>query len=104
MSDILRRGRLASVPDEEIIEFTSSMSADKWIFNSDILVDLAHTVMLKERNVIRAEDCREILKGLLKIREEGIEKLDHTYEDIHISLESRLIDMVGEDIGGRMHS
>ncbi|AKB85559.1 argininosuccinate lyase [Methanococcoides methylutens] len=104
MSDILRRGRLASVPDEEIIEFTSSMSADKWIFNSDILVDLAHTVMLKERNVIRAEDCREILKGLLKIREEGIEKLDHTYEDIHISLESRLIDMVGEDVGGRMHS
>ncbi|MGM0770439.1 MAG: argininosuccinate lyase [Halobacteriota archaeon] len=104
MSDILRRGRLASVPDEEIIEFTSSMSADKWIFNSDILVDLAHTVMLKERKVILAEDCREILKGLLKIREEGIENLDHTYEDIHISLESRLIDMVGEDIGGRMHS
>ncbi|WP_135605244.1 argininosuccinate lyase [Methanococcoides sp. NM1] len=104
MSDILRRGRLASVPDEEIIEYTSSMSADKWIFNSDILVDLAHTVMLKERNVIRAEDCQKILEGLLKIREEGIEKLDHTYEDIHISLESRLIDMVGEDVGGRMHS
>ncbi|NYT19310.1 MAG: argininosuccinate lyase, partial [Methanosarcinales archaeon] len=104
MSDILRRGRLASVPDEEIIEFTSSMSADKWIFNSDVLVDLAHTVMLKERNVIRAEDCQKILEGLLKIREEGIEKLDHTYEDIHISLESRLIDMVGEDVGGRMHS
>ncbi|WP_135612804.1 argininosuccinate lyase [Methanococcoides sp. AM1] len=104
MSDILRRGRLASVPDEEIIEYTSSMSADRWIFNSDILVDLAHTVMLKERNVIKAEDCRKILEGLLKIREEGIEKLDHTYEDIHISLESRLIDMVGEDTGGRMHS
>ncbi|SES69800.1 argininosuccinate lyase [Methanococcoides vulcani] len=104
MSDILRRGRLASVPDEEIIEYTSSMSADKWIFNSDILVDLAHTVMLKERNVIRAEDCQKILEGLLTIREEGIEKLDHTYEDIHISLESRLIDIVGEDVGGRMHS
>ncbi|UGV39757.1 argininosuccinate lyase [Methanococcoides orientis] len=104
MSDILRRGRLASVPDEEIIEYTSSMSADKWIFNSDVLVDLAHTVMLKERNVIKAEDCQKILEGLLKIREEGIEKLDHTYEDIHISLESRLIDMAGEDVGGRMHS
>lgn len=104
MSDILRRGRLASVPDEEIINFTSSMNADKWIFKADILIDLAHTIMLKERKIIKAEDCKKILEGLLTIREEGIEKLDHTYEDIHISLESRLIDMVGEDTGGRMHS
>lgn len=104
MSDILRRGRLASVPDEEIINFTSSMNADKWIFKADILVDLAHTIMLKERKIIKTEDCKKILEGLLTIREEGIEKLDHTYEDIHISLESRLIDMVGEDTGGRMHS
>lgn len=104
MSDILRRGRLASVPDEEIINFTSSMNADKWIFKADILIDLAHTIMLKERKIIKAEDCKKILEGLLTIKEEGIEKLDHTYEDIHISLESRLIDMVGEDTGGRMHS
>jgi len=104
VSDILRRGRLASVPDEEIINFTSSMNADKWIFKADILVDLAHTIMLKERKIIKAEDCKKILEGLLTIKEEGIEKLDHTYEDIHISLESRLIDMVGEDTGGRMHS
>jgi len=80
------------------------MNADKWIFKADILVDLAHTIMLKERKIIKAEDCKKILEGLLTIREEGIEKLDHTYEDIHISLESRLIDMVGEDTGGRMHS
>lgn len=104
MSDILRRGRLSSTPDEDMINFTSSMSADKWIFEADILVDMAHTVMLHEQGIIREKDCISILTGLLKIREEGIEKLDHSYEDIHISLESRLIDMVGEDTGGRMHS
>jgi argininosuccinate lyase len=60
--------------------------------------------MLHEQGIIKEEDCSSILTGLLKIREEGIEKLDHSYEDIHISLESRLIDMVGEDTGGRMHS
>jgi len=65
VSDILRRGRLASVPDEEIINFTSSMNADKWIFKADILVDLAHTIMLKERKIIKAEDCKKILEGLL---------------------------------------
>ncbi len=104
MSDILRRGRLATAPDEEIIKFTSSMDADKWIFEADIAVDLAHTVMLKEQGIINDSDCAGILEGLLKIKEGGIDKLDHTYEDIHISLESKLIDLVGEDVGGRMHS
>jgi argininosuccinate lyase len=104
MSNILRRGRLEAVPDEEILRYTSSMEADRWIFDADIAVDLAHTVMLKEQGIIEAEDCGKILDGLLKIREEGMEKLDFSYEDIHISLESRLIDMVGEDVGGRMHS
>ncbi|MDK2834543.1 MAG: argininosuccinate lyase [Methanolobus sp.] len=104
MSNILRRGRLSSSPDEDILNFTSSMSADKWIFEADILVDLAHTVMLKEQGIIRSDDCSKILRGLMKVKEGGIEQLDHSYEDIHISLESRLIDIVGEETGGRMHS
>ncbi|MGB9928666.1 MAG: argininosuccinate lyase [Methanosarcina sp.] len=105
MSNILRRGRLdAAAQDEEILRYTSSMEADRWIFEADILVDLAHTVMLKEQGIIGKEDCSKILSGLMKIRGEGMEKLDFTYEDIHISLESRLIDIVGEDTGGRMHS
>lgn len=104
MSNILRRGRLEVAQDEEILRYTSSMEADRWIFDADIAVDLAHTVMLKEQGIINSEDCNRILNGLLKIREEGMEKLDFSYEDIHISLESRLIDMVGEDVGGRMHS
>ena len=104
MSNILRRGRLDAAPDEEILKYTSSMEADRWIFDADILVDLAHTVMLKEQGIIRAEDCGKILSGLLQVREEGMDKLDFSYEDIHISLESRLIDLVGEDTGGRMHS
>lgn len=104
MSNILRRGRLEVAQDEEILRYTSSMEADRWIFDADIAVDLAHTVMLKEQGIINSEDCNRILNGLLKIREEGMEKLDFNYEDIHISLESRLIDMVGEDVGGRMHS
>lgn len=104
MSNILRRGRLSSSPDEDILNFTSSMSADKWIFEADILVDLAHTVMLKEQGIIRSDDCSKILRGLMEVKEGGIEQLDHSYEDIHISLESRLIDIVGEETGGRMHS
>lgn len=104
MSNILRRGRLEAAQNEEILRYTSSMEADRWIFDADIAVDLAHTVMLREQDIINKGDCSKILSGLLRIREEGMEKLDFSYEDIHISLESRLIDMVGEDVGGRMHS
>jgi argininosuccinate lyase len=104
MSDILRRGRLVTAADEDVIMFTSSMDADKWIFEADIAVDLAHTVMLKEQGIIKSSECSSILEGLLAIKEMGIENLDHAYEDIHISLESKLIDLVGEDVGGRMHS
>lgn len=104
MSDILRRGRLDFLPDEEIMRYTSSMEDDKWIFDSDILVDFAHTVMLKEQGIIPTDDCAKILDGLKRIHKEGIDSLDHSYEDLHISIEAKLIDMVGEDVGGRMHS
>ena len=103
MSNILRRGRLEVAQGEEILRYTSSMEADRRIFEADIAVDLAHTVMLREQAIISKEDGSKT-GGLLRIRDEGMEKLDFSYEDIDISLESRLIDMVGEDVGGRMHS
>ena len=49
MSNILRRGRLEAAQDEKFLRYTSSMEADRWIFNADIVVDLAHTVMLRGR-------------------------------------------------------
>ncbi|WNY28235.1 Argininosuccinate lyase [Methanimicrococcus stummii] len=104
MSDILRRGRLSKNPGEEMRAYTSSMEADKWIFEADVYVDMAHTLMLSEQEIISAEDCSKILFGLLQIKEEGMDMLDFSYEDIHISLESRLIDLIGEEAGGRMHS
>ena len=102
--NILRRGRLQVAPDQDIMCFTSSMEADKRIFNADIEVDRAHVVMLEEQGIIKESDCRAILSGLEKIQKEGISALDTSYEDVHIALEARLIEMVGEDTGGRMHS
>lgn len=102
--NILRRGRLQVAPDQDIMRFTSSMEADKQIFNADIEVDKAHVVMLKEQGIISDVDCSAILSGLEKIQQDGITALDTSYEDVHIALEARLIEMVGEDTGGRMHS
>ena len=102
--NILRRGRLSSELDEDIERFTSSMEADRRLFDADIEVDRAHVVMLREQDIISAHDCASILSGLEKIKAEGISALDTSYEDVHIALEARLIEMVGEDTGGRMHS
>lgn len=104
MSNILRRGRLSSDPDEEMKNYTSSIEADKWIFEADVFVDLAHTLMLEKQGIIQKDDCKSILRGLLQIRKEGMEKLCLDYEDIHIALEARLIELTHEETGGRMHS
>ncbi len=102
--DILRRGRLSAETSEDIMRFSSSMEADKRIFDADIDVDRAHVVMLKEQGIISAVDCSAILSGLDRILKDGISALDDKYEDVHVALEARLIEIVGEDTGGRMHS
>lgn len=102
--NILRRGRLSIEPGKDIMNFTSSMDADKRIFDADIEVDRAHVVMLKEQGIISDSDCFAILSALDKIKKEGISALDTSYEDVHIALEARLIGLAGEDTGGRMHS
>ncbi len=102
--NILRRGRLSTQPDEDIMRFTSSMEADKRIFDTDIVVDKAHVVMLKEQGIIKDSECSSILSGLDKIQKGGISALNTSYEDVHIAIEARLIELVGEDTGGRMHS
>src|SRR3990172_2802851 len=60
--------------------------------------------MLKEQGIINEMDCSAILRGLEKVKKEGILALDESYEDVHIALEARLIEKLGEDTGGRMHS
>jgi argininosuccinate lyase len=104
MNNILRRGRLESKQDPDILDYLSSMDADRMIFDADLLVDMAHVVMLSEAGIITREECVLILGALDTIKQEGFETLDMSYEDIHISIEAKLINLVGEDTGGRMHS
>jgi len=80
------------------------MEADKRIFDADIEVDKAHVIMLKEQGIIKASECSAILEALEKIKNDGISSLDASYEDVHIAIEAKLIELAGEDTGGRMHS
>ena len=91
---------------EEAAEFTSSLDADKLIFEADVKCNFAHVLMLKEEKIIEEEIADKILEALDKLKEEGINvlKFDHAVEDIHMAIENYVTDKIGIEIAGFMHT
>jgi len=104
--DRIRRGRLGGERGCEVSRFLSSMEADRMIAEADILVDMAHLLMLRRQDLIGGEHARAIMKVLIGFFEEGIpgEVYDNHFEDIHAGIEAYLIDRLGEETGGRIHT
>jgi len=100
MRDILR-SRLRGEEDDLFKKYTLSPDVDRWIFDADIYVDLAHVIMLGEHNIIGSEDRDKIIRALLEVRDEGVEI--ENYEDVHVAIESKIIEKIGS-VGGRMHT
>lgn len=103
--DPLRTGRLGDARPPQVMEFLSSMEADRWIADADILVDIAHLLMLSERDIIDPGAARVIMAVLLELLDEGLPEdvFDDRYEDIHAGIEAHLIARVGQECGGRIH-
>jgi argininosuccinate lyase len=88
-----------------MMHFLSSMRSDRYIADADLLVDLAHVLMLKKQKIIDRDNAQKLISALLVLFDEGIPDevfADH-FEDIHAGIESLLIESVGADAGGRMH-
>ncbi|MEI6840074.1 MAG: argininosuccinate lyase [Methanomicrobiales archaeon] len=103
--DVVRRGRLSGERTQEIQQFLSSMDADRSIAGADLLVDIAHLLMLKRQNVIDHDNAVAIMRVLLGMQGAGVPEVafsDH-FEDIHAGIESALIAAAGEEAGGRLH-
>ncbi|HUU75473.1 MAG TPA: argininosuccinate lyase [Methanoregulaceae archaeon] len=103
--DVVRRGRLTGERTGEMTHFLSSMRADRCIADADILVDMAHVLMLHKQRIIGPEPARILLGALLEFYDNGIPEpaFDERFEDIHAGIESHLIDITGEEVGGRLH-
>ena len=88
-----------------MMHFLSSMRADRCIADADILVDIAHVLMLDKQKINEREITRQLLPALLELYDEGIpdEAFDERFEDVHAGIESLLIEALGADVGGRMH-
>lgn len=93
------------VRDADIEEFLSSMKADREIAHADLLVDIAHLLMLVRCEILSADQAGSLMKYLLALFEDGIseEAFDNRFEDIHAGIESFLIKEAGIEIGGRLH-
>ncbi|XGI83539.1 argininosuccinate lyase [Halorutilales archaeon Cl-col2-1] len=103
MTDLVRRGRL-SATDEDVTRFLSSFDSDDWIFEADIDVGRAHVVMLAEQGILDEDDAASILGALDEVEKEGFDALPEGHEDVHPAIEEAVIDRVGEDVGGRLHT
>ena len=86
--------------------FTVSLNFDKRLYKQDISVSIAHAKMLGKQQIISDEDSKLIISGLIKIQEEiESEKFpwDEKLEDIHMNVESRLFEIIG-DQAGKLHT
>lgn len=103
--DVVRQGRLSTERSGEIVSFLSSMEADRKISGHDVLVDLAHVVMLSRQGVLDTTSARGLVRVLLEMQRNGVpeEAFDPGFEDIHAGIESYLVRVLGKEIGGRLH-
>ncbi|MBD3841318.1 MAG: argininosuccinate lyase [Campylobacterales bacterium] len=87
-------------------QFNASVMFDKELYAQDIKGSIAHSKMLALQGIITIEDQEKIESGLLRIKDEiesgeFVWKLEH--EDVHMAIESKLTEYIGE-AGGRLHT
>jgi len=102
----LVNSRFKKETDKSVLEFTESISFDYKLALYDIEGSIAHTKMLAKCRIITEREKEMIIDGLNKIKEEIINnQFDYKIEleDIHMNIESRLIEMIGE-VGKKLHT
>lgn len=99
-------GRFTKSTDSFTDHFHSSISFDSRMYKQDILGSCAHADMLGKQGIISKEDSELIHKTLLEILadiEAGKVAFDEKAEDIHMNIETILIQRIG-DVGKRLHT
>ena len=99
-------GRFAEGPSAIMAAINASIGFDRKMWRQDIQGSLAHAAMLKHVGIISTEDEAAIRDGLGKIAariEAGDFPFDDALEDIHMNIEARLTETIGE-AGKRLHT
>ncbi len=99
-------GRFAAGPDEVMEQINASIGFDKRLYAHDIAGSRAHCQMLVAQGIIEHADGAAILDGLDRVLgeiEAGTFEFKTALEDIHLNIESRLAELIGE-AAGRLHT
>jgi len=100
-------GRFEARTDAAVERFTASIHFDRALARFDLRGSPAHARMLAAVGLISADDERALIDGLTKVAaeiEDGSFPFDPALEDIHMNVESRLREIVGADVAGRLHT
>ena len=101
-----RGARFAQAMDPAAASLNASIAFDRRLLRDDVRGSQAHARMLATVGLISAQDAAAIVTGLERVADEierGARSLDAALEDIHMNVESRLIELVG-DPGRRLHT
>jgi len=99
-------GRFSKGATKLLDEFNASLNFDKKLYNEDIEGSIAHATMLTSVGILSIEECESIVNGLNDIKEiieKGEFVFDISDEDIHMAIEKKLIEMIG-DAGKKLHT
>ncbi|MFC1995682.1 argininosuccinate lyase [Chloroflexota bacterium] len=100
------RGRFHKAVAKSVAKYTASIPFDWQLYPYDIAGSIAHAKMLAKQSMISEQEAESIIKGLIAIREEietGEFQFKPELEDIHMNIEARLIEKMGE-VGGKLHT
>ncbi|EMY68790.1 argininosuccinate lyase [Leptospira vanthielii] len=99
-------GRFDAPPSSLMIRIGESISFDKELYSHDIEGSISHSRMLKRIGILSESEQRKIETGLIQIKKEidsGKFEFKIENEDIHMSVESRLTELLG-DLGKKLHT
>lgn len=99
-------GRFNASTAEILETFNASLPFDKKLYKQDILASKTHAQMLAKCGILTQNEADLICKGLEQVKDEiesGTFKFVLSDEDIHMAVESRLIEIIGE-VGKKLHT
>ncbi|MEE2751854.1 MAG: argininosuccinate lyase [Myxococcota bacterium] len=99
-------GRFSGGPADEMLHFSESLTVDLRMFEEDIQGSIAHATMLAEVGLISDSERDVLVSGLQEVAvelREGAFRPGPDLEDIHMAVEHRLSELVGE-VAGKLHT
>ena len=100
-------GRFSEASSKLLEEFNASINFDKNLFEEDIAGSKAHAKMLGICGILKKDESEAIIKGLDEVLAEiraGKFAFKIEDEDIHMAVEKRLSEIIGAELGGRLHT